>query len=30
MLFIALGTLLVMLSVALIVWSLPRVPFARD
>lgn len=29
MLFVAIGTLLVLLSVALLVWSLPRVPTHR-
>jgi hypothetical protein len=30
MLFVAIGTLLIALSVALLVWSLPKVPAHRD
>jgi hypothetical protein len=30
MLFVAVGTLLIVLSVALLVWSLPKVPADRD
>jgi hypothetical protein len=30
MLFVVIGTLLVALSVALLVWSLPKVPAHRD
>jgi hypothetical protein len=30
MVFVAIGTLLVALSVALLVWSLPKVPANRD
>jgi hypothetical protein len=30
MLFVAIGTLLMALSVALLVWSLPKVPAGRD
>lgn len=30
MLFVAVGTLLIVVSVALLVWSLPKVPSHRD